>query len=136
MIGAAHKHDYARGLVLSDDGGFVIAGHTYNEGVGKDDVVLAKLNSLGSPEWIKILGGPDIDYTRRIINLKDGGYLVCGHTESFSSDYDIFLIRFNSLGEVIWEKRFGDYSERELCWGLAESEIGGFLYIGGSSDGF
>lgn len=111
----------------------MLAGHTYNEGIGSDDVLLAKISGSGAQEWIRILGESGSEYTRRIIALQDGGYLVCGYTKSFNTLYDIFLIKIDGQGSVVWQKRLGDDSVPDFCWGLAESSQDNFLYIGGAT---
>ena len=86
MVGGPASPDYARAMAFSSDGSYVIGGHSSNEGGygAPDDIVVVKLSSAGSEEWTKILGGSEIDYARRMISLKEGGFLVCGYTDSFS----------------------------------------------------
>lgn len=78
MIGGPQNQDFARSLVVTEEGGSVILGHSFSEGQGADDIVVAKLTSRGSQDWIRILGGSGREYSKRIISLRKGGYLVCG----------------------------------------------------------
>jgi hypothetical protein len=42
-----------------------------------------------------------------IVTLRDGGFLVMGHTSLYSPDLNLpypFLLRFNACGEIVWKK--------------------------------
>ena len=55
-----------------------------------------------SIEWIKKIGSYDSDYARSVQQTRDGGYIIGGFSYSFGSFGDIWLIKTDSQGEVIW----------------------------------
>ncbi len=53
-------------------------------------------------------GGNADDYGSKVLQMDDGGYLVASITESYGAGYgDIYLIRTNEYGDVLWTKTYG-----------------------------
>ena len=82
-----------------------------------------------------IYGGPGDDMGYKIANAQDGGFLLCGTTESFgNSKYDIpdiLAIRVDSLGQILWQKDFGGTGS-EYPFGLIRTRDGGYIIAGAS----
>ena len=84
--------DVAYSIQQTSDGGFIVAGYTCsNEGDvsgnhGNSDYWVVKLNSSGTIEWQKCLGGTDGDYAYSIQQTSDGGFIVAGLTGSNDGD--------------------------------------------------
>ncbi len=69
---------------------------------------IIKIDTAGNILWSKTFTGPanEIDFgSNTILSVTDGGYLITGDAE-FSGDYktDGFIIRLDSLGNVLWAK--------------------------------
>ncbi|MBI5528784.1 MAG: hypothetical protein HY897_20835 [Deltaproteobacteria bacterium] len=95
-------------IVPTSNGGFVATGHTTSSGAGGRDVWLAKLDAHGTIEWQKTYGGPKDDEATAVVRLEGGGYLAAGQTASFGAGgTDIWVIRFDENGDVVWEKALG-----------------------------
>ena len=101
------KLDIASSIVETDDGGFLIAGHTEsNDGVVKENkgisnIWIIKLTPEGELDWEKTLGGSGNDNLRYLIKTVDGQYLFAGDTDSNDGDVtgnhgerDIWLVKF------------------------------------------
>ena len=79
-----------------------------------------------------IYGGPGDDMGYKIANAPDGGFLLCGTTESFgNSKYDIpdiLAIRVDSQGRIVWQKDFGGTGgegvDNRLCEGAPRMAVG------------
>jgi len=82
-----------------------------------------------------IYGGPGDDMGYKIANAPDGGFLLCGTTESFgNSKYDIpdiLAIRVDSQGRIVWQKDFGGTGS-EYPFGLIRTRDGGYIIAGAS----
>ncbi len=99
------EEDIAFSVVLTEDGGFAIAGQTKSFGAGLSDMWLVKLDSDGNFVWSWVFGGSDHDYGRSIIVGEDGCYYVVGSTKSYgvgsSTDkYDALLVKFAPDGST------------------------------------
>lgn len=114
----------------TSDGGYIIAGYTKSFGAGGNDVFLIKADSLGNEEWTRTYGGPQDDEGYSVVQTADGGYLVAGVTSSFGAGgRDIYLVRTNSLGFIIWTKTLGGLSS-DGAWSIIHTNDGGYAIAG------
>jgi hypothetical protein len=125
--------DYANSIIQSSDGGYVIAGGTGSFGAGYDDIYVVKLDSSGNVMWTKTIGGSNYDVAYSIIQSSDGGYVVAGRTESFGAGYvDIYVVKLDSSGNVLWTKTIGGSSWDEAS-SIIQSSDGGYVVAGWTS---
>jgi hypothetical protein len=83
------------------DGGFILAGETVPLGAYQYDVYIVRTDSTGDVLWSKTYGGPSADRSSAVKRTADGGYVIAGRSNSFGiGDYDIYLIKTDSLGNV------------------------------------
>ena len=69
---------------------------------------LLRLDSDGNIMWQKTYGGTGYDEPADVKQTGDGGFIVAGYTDSFqSNDYDTWLLRLDSQGNVVWQKIYG-----------------------------
>ncbi len=108
------QNDCAYSLQITDDGGYVICGYTESYGSGGQDVYLIKTDSLGDTLWTKTFGGSEDDCGYSVDITDDGGYVICGYTESFAMGRrDIYLIKTDSSGDSLWTKTFSGQGAAE-----------------------
>ncbi len=91
----------------TSDLGFIFAGYT-TTALGWFDIWLVKTDSLGDTLWTKIYGGDDYEHAGAVQQTDDGGYIITGGTNSFSSSTDLWLLKTNSCGDTLWTKTYGD----------------------------
>lgn len=140
--------DLGVGLVNTNDGCYGIVGTTRSRDGDIDrerydaDLWFCKVNSKGMILWQKYFGGTYNEEGAAIDYCKDGGFLLVGSTESRDSTLknhgkkDIYVVRMDALGSVLWQRCFGGSGNEEGKFGIATQD-GGFLVGGstGSKDG-
>ncbi len=95
------------------DGGLIIGLSAKPSGSPTDQLLrnmaVIKIDSSGGKVWEKTFGGEKDDYITSMEMTGNGGCLVAGSSNSFSSkgDYDLYLVRLNASGEKIWEHTYG-----------------------------
>lgn len=125
------------------DGGFILGGYSRSRisgdknenSQGGDDYWIIKLNSIGDIMWQNTIGGSGDDRIKKIVETNDGGYLLGGDsTSSISGDRtvsrfgsrDIWLVKLDSSGEIVWQHSFGHGNDQTIT-GLAKTNDGGFI---------
>ena len=102
------KNDYVNSIQPTSDGGFIIAGSTESYGAGGHDYLLIKINSEGNMQWNKTFGGNNTDLSYFSHQTSDGGFIIIGTSTLYDKEGDIWLIKINSTGEMVWNKTFGN----------------------------
>lgn len=127
--------DCGNSIMVLPDGGFVVAGSTTSAGAGGQDAWLAKFDEAGDMIWEKTYGGTGVDAGMSVCAATDGGLLLCGYTESSGAGgNDVFLVRTDSSGDVIWEKTYGGAGPETGDCAIPSSN-GGFV-VAGSTGSF
>jgi len=101
------KEDGAFFIQHTRDGGYIIAGWTRSFGAGHDDVYLLKIDRNGDTMWTKTYGGVNDDGATCVQQTKDGGYIITGITGSFGTGGDVYLIKTDKNGDLLWSKNYG-----------------------------
>lgn len=106
----------------TSDGGFLISGLSesqdgdVNQSTVYDtsNIFIVKCDSLGSKQWARSYGGNDYDKGRYGMEDSQGNYLITGTTISKDgqvvSSYnnaDVFIMKLNPAGDVIWLHTYG-----------------------------
>lgn len=99
--------DYARHVIVANDGNFLIVGATSSYGAGKFDVLVLKVDQRGQVIWYKTFGGSDDDSASCVAKTKDG-YLVAGWTKSTDTGKsDVYVVKIDENGNGLWSKTYG-----------------------------
>jgi len=125
----------------TSDGGYIAAGWTSSYSYGSNDFAVYKLNSSGNKVWFKHYGGANSDTAKSIQQTSDGGYIVAGHTESYTyGDDDFAIFKLDSNGNKVWFKHYGGTLE-DIAHSIQQTSDGGYIVAGetrsytyGSSD--
>ena len=132
--GAPGHFNQAADIVQGIDNGFLIAGSTGGWGSENGDMVVIRTDSLGNQEWAKVYGTSYAEKAIDLIALNDGNYLLGGQTNrSENGDYDLYLVKFNSVGDTIWTKQFGT-TAWDLFEGVTELSNGNLVMTSTSYD--
>lgn len=75
-------------------------------------------------------GGNGTDYGNSVQQTTDGGFILLGRFEKSSTDYDMYLVKTNAAGDLLWEKTYGGYGYDE-GHSVQQTTDGGFILLGG-----
>ena len=86
--------------------------------------------------WVETYGGSDYDQFDGMVALADGGFAMAGGYLEPGEEYmDMWLVRADSTGSLIWQERYTEPSHlAELAYSMIEVSTGGFL-LAGQADG-
>ena len=127
-------NDQAYSLDQTNDGGYIICGQTNSFGAGNADIYLLKVNSSGTLQWSKTYGGMANDEGKSVSQTADGGYILAGYTESYGAGFkDIYTIKTDSLGTVLWSKTYGEYDGDDISNYLLETPGSNYVMTGSTN---
>ena len=138
MIPAISTND--NGLILGGFSKSDISGEKTENSRGGFDYWIIKLDESGNIEWDKTLGGNQDDFLHTIVQTIDDGYILSGHsksgisgekTENSRGDFDYWIIKLDSSGNIEWQKTIGGNGPEVYC-SIIQTTDGGFL-LGGYS---
>ena len=122
--------DIASHMEQTSDGGFIISATTESYGQGGKDIWLFKTNSSGLIEWNKYIGTPYDDYSGKVLETDDGGFILIGSIgSSDQNDNDIWLIKTNSQGDSLWTRSYGG-NQSDRGNDILADDQGGFILLG------
>ena len=147
------------GLQQTIDGGYILGcisnsdisgDKTENHLGGADslgnyyDYWVVKLDPEGNIEWENTIGGWEDDFLYSISQTDDHGFIVGGHSESYvsgdktessiSGSPDYWVIKLDSVGNIIWQNNIGGTSLDYLC-STKQTADGGYILGGYSASG-
>jgi hypothetical protein len=128
-------YDDARQVLRASDGGFTTIGTTMSFGNGSSSLYLTHTDSNGILLWGNVYGGVNTSSGYSLVQTSDSGYVLCGTvTENFGvGSSDIWLIRTDAAGNLVWGKTYGDVNADAGYKVIAVN--GGFAVTGGVSYG-
>jgi hypothetical protein len=86
--------------------------------------------------WDKTVGGDKEDKLYKVIATKDGGCLLCGHsnsgisgdkTDTSSANGNVWLVRLDKNGKIVWQKTIPEIKYHLDLYTLTETNDGGFV---------
>ncbi|MFI5264444.1 MAG: T9SS type A sorting domain-containing protein, partial [Candidatus Kapaibacterium sp.] len=130
---------------LTFDGGFIVSGYSFSSdgevtgNHGNGDYWIIKLDSVGTLQWQKALGGTDKDASFSIKQTYDHGFIATGNTTSNDGDVsgnhggnDYWVVKLDSLGKLEWQNALGGSGE-DFALSIIQTSDSGYV-VAGSSD--
>jgi hypothetical protein len=122
-------------VIKTRDGGFALGGGAAFDDDRNWEGLLLKVNEDGEEEWLSTFGTEYNEQTLYIVQTHDGGYAASGEiaTVEMISTSDMYLVRLDSEGEVIWMESYGGGIEtgEETLYAIQQSRLDhGFVLAG------
>ena len=130
--------DYGYSVQQTTDGGYIIAGITWSHSANIiSDAYLIKTDEKGNKLWEKIIGGFFYDEGRSVQQTNDGGYIIAGSTNSYSSakiaatGWDVWLVKTDDYGNELWNRTFdGPDNNNDEGRSVQQTNDGGYIVAG------
>jgi hypothetical protein len=110
---------------VTGTGNFIVSGQT-SLGAGGFDLALAVYDSSGTYQWSRTWGGAADESSDGLTEAADGNYVIAGYSNSFGNDYEAVIVKYDTSGNLVWNRSFGG-SSSDRGQGLALTNDGGFI---------
>jgi hypothetical protein len=102
-------------VAVSSDGSAYVTGVTADNG---NDAVLLKFDTSGTLLWERTWGGTSSDESLAVATASDGSAYIAGTATSFGpSSAGLFVVKFDSAGNLVWERMFDDAAGNAVAVG-------------------
>ncbi|TET79832.1 MAG: hypothetical protein E3J41_00830 [Candidatus Cloacimonadota bacterium] len=116
----------------SDAGYMIIGSKCYDELWSNFDIFLMKIDAKGNLLWTKTYGGEFSELAHAAQQTNDKGYIIAGILHYWGGgkvDEDFYIIKADSLGNILWERRYGGKKYDEPS-SVKQTKDGGFIIVG------
>lgn len=131
-LGEAYSGEWAHSIQQTSEGGFIAVGAITYSGTQDEYIWLTKTDFKGNINWEKTFGRTGAySYGVSVQQTSDSGYIIVGETKiktEIDDIYDIFLVKTDSAGNLMWSKTFGGEANEGAC--VVHETTDGYL-IGG-----
>jgi|GEM_PF-2115185 len=126
--GGERQGDFFNFVSQTSDGSYILTGNTMSWSPGPynsydhTNLWAMKLDGSGNVLWSKAYGGSDLKANGGscIEEITDGNYIISGLTRSFGNSstenlYDLWVLKTDPNGQILWEKAYGGNKEDGQC---------------------
>jgi hypothetical protein len=103
-----NRVDWASDVQQTYDGGYIVVGSNSSIAFPNGKLWLLKIDTDGDTLWTKFFGG-DTPYNigLSVCQTRDSGYVVTGYTFVTGNTVDVWLIKTNQNGDLVWMNTYG-----------------------------
>ncbi len=94
-------------ISTTDEGLALVGGYFQNSELDTASYYFAKLDDLGNTEWEKTYRLDGTSIAHSVQETPDGNYIIAGGAYDDETNYDLYVIKIDSLGNPIWERQYG-----------------------------
>ncbi len=144
------EYDWNPSIQQCTDGSYILGGSSWSgisgdkaEAAQENDYWIIKLDSAGNIIWQNTIGGNNRDELNSICQIKNGGYILGGQsnsgvsgdkTEASQGDYDYWVIKLDSIGNIEWQNTLGGSAGDQL-YSVEQTAEGGYILAGSTGSG-
>ncbi|MCH8330588.1 MAG: hypothetical protein IH946_04285 [Bacteroidetes bacterium] len=133
LVGGAAADNFTS-IVETANGDIAAAGYQSSFGAGGEDIWLVLFDNIGNVKWAKTYGGTGNDEAYVLKKTNDGGFIIVGSSNSFNINWDVYVIRTDSMGDTLWTRTYGG-SGTDRGRDVLQTPDGGFVIVGESGFG-
>ena len=124
-------NDYGNAVDIDNYGNIYISGDSTPFGTINSRIFLIKYNITGHIQWNSSWFGGYRDFANDLTVDSENSSFIVGYSynSTGTSDYDILLLKFNSSGDLIWNKTWGSFDD-EFGYGIGMDSFGN-IYLSG-----
>lgn len=139
------KVEWASSVQQTKDKGYIVAGYSYSDdgdvtdNHGLCDYWIIKLDSAGSIQWQKMLGGTLEERASSIKQTNEGGYIIAGFSFSDDGDvtghhgnnfkHDYWIVKIDEYGNLQWQKSLGGTND-DGATSTQQTSDNGYIVVG------
>ncbi len=123
-----NRSESSSAMLVSSLGLFAITGTTISP-VGDYDACLYFIDQNGDLQRSHTIGGINDDIANDVVECSNGDFAIAGYSNSYSSDFDFWLVRTDSMGNIRWNQTYS-HGLWDYCYALVEVSSGGFALAG------
>lgn len=118
------------GSCFSNTGNYILVGNTKDSLNLSTDIFVLEMDTAGNILWWNRYGGSGDESCQMIKLTADDGYILSGWTTTNTTGLeDAYIIKIDSIGNVLWEQQFGlNYSD--LFYSVDFTADGGYIFGG------
>jgi uncharacterized delta-60 repeat protein len=132
--GLGSNTDEPNDMFVDNNGNVYVTGYSRQSTTfGSEDYVTIKYNSAGAQQWAKLYNGPGnfYDAARSIYVDTASNVYITGVSYGSGSNYDYATIKYDSLGDTVWTKRFNGPSNNIDIGTNVKVDLSGNTVVGG-----
>lgn len=139
-------HDVIWQLIELLDGYLFVGGASSNDGDitgwhGEGDIWAVKIDFFGNIVWQRCLGGSKSEYAYNVYIVGDSNFIIVGSTRSNDGDvsgnhslseydYDIWIVKLSSEGELLFQQCIGGEGNERVDFGVLKKSDNNFAIAG------
>ncbi len=130
------KLDVLYYMHITSDGGYIMVGYTYSEGVANYDVYLIKTDMNGHIDWSNTYGGTTYDEGYCVQQTTDNGYIICGKSYQSSLDDEGYWIKTDANGNKQDEIIEPRSTNADMVNCVQQTDDGGYISVGTTEEDY
>jgi hypothetical protein len=131
------EKEWAHSVEQTSDGGFIVFGNRNIWHPSSDTydayAYLVKTDSEGNLEWDMLFDGVFENEGESVSETSDLCYILTGNAVQADSDLDLWLVKLDSSGNLMWEKIFQDPYTIQSGECVIQTSDGGYVITGSAS---
>lgn len=112
---------FLREIIPAAGNKYLVCGSVVSAGL-----YIMKTDSVGQPIWNKMINNPKENFSYTFQSCSDGGVIMSGQVKDPYNNWDIFLTRTDSTGNVLWSRAYGG-NQSDFGYFAKQTSDGGFI---------